>query len=133
MHHLSFGREEEGSLGTRIPYYERMFEDLTNLFSIAWWVRRPAADRDTGGAVADNGDLSDVSARGRRVPCGHLPRGPLPCPRAPPQADPVAELALQDRARRPPGDPGYGYSDGITAAVRRYPWQKSRTRNSPVV
>jgi hypothetical protein len=34
MHHLSFGREEEGGLGTKIPYFEPMFESFTDLFSM---------------------------------------------------------------------------------------------------
>jgi hypothetical protein len=34
MHHLSFGRKEEGGLGTRIPSIELIFEYQTNLFSM---------------------------------------------------------------------------------------------------
>jgi len=35
MKHLSFGRKEEGGLGTRIPLTRLKFESLANLFSIA--------------------------------------------------------------------------------------------------
>jgi hypothetical protein len=34
MNHLSFGRKEEGGLGTRIPSFDLLFEHLTDLFSI---------------------------------------------------------------------------------------------------
>jgi len=34
MNRLSFGRKEEGGLGTRIPPFELTFESLTNFFSI---------------------------------------------------------------------------------------------------
>jgi len=34
MNHLSFGRKEEGGLGTRIPSFEFLFDPSLDLFSI---------------------------------------------------------------------------------------------------
>ena len=50
MNHLSFGRKEEGGLGTRIPFYRLILEYLTNFFSMIcrWWTSRSAAGRATG-------------------------------------------------------------------------------------
>src|SRR3984957_4732302 len=36
MNHLSFGRKKEGSLGTRIPSIECLFESFADLFSKRW-------------------------------------------------------------------------------------------------
>jgi hypothetical protein len=36
MHHLSFGRKGEEGLGTRIPSFGLLFEDVPNLFSIVF-------------------------------------------------------------------------------------------------
>ena len=52
MNHLSFGRKEEGGLGTRIPSFVFLFELLTNFFSIAQWPWQVAVP---GGAGADDG------------------------------------------------------------------------------
>jgi hypothetical protein len=41
MNHLSFGRKEEGGLGTRIPTFGYLFESISDLFSIGCRVAAP--------------------------------------------------------------------------------------------